>query len=79
MLAMELVDRRTEWRDYWVEWAIATVLIAVDRWAEWQVAGLAGAPVPLLNVLPGIAFGVLAFPLAAIIVLRVERWRWGRR
>jgi len=78
MLAMELVDRRTEWRDYWVEWAIATVLIAVDRWSDWQVAGIAGAPVPFLQVLPSIVIGVLTFPLAAMIAARTDRWRFGR-
>ena len=78
MLGMELVDQRSQWRDYWVEWAIATVLITIDRWADWQVAALTGAPVPFVRMLPAIAFGVLAFPLAAMIVMRVERWRWGR-
>ena len=78
MLAMELDDRRTEWRDYWVEWAIATVLITVDRWSDWQVAGLAGAPVPFLQVVPAIVISILAFPLAAMIVLRTDRWRTGR-
>ena len=78
MLAMELVDRRTQWRDYWVEWAIATVLITVDRWADWQVAGLAGAPVAFVHVVPGIAISVLAFPLAAMVVARADRWRSGQ-
>jgi len=78
MLAMELVDHRTQWRDYWVEWAIATVLITVDRWADWQVAGLSGAPVPFLQILPAIAISILAFPLAAMIVSRTDRWRTGR-
>ncbi len=78
MLAMELVDHRTQWRDYWVEWAIATALIAFDRWAEWQVAGLMGAPVHFVQVVPAIAISVLAFPLAAMIVARLDRWRFGR-
>ena len=78
MLAMELVDRRTQWRDYWVEWAIATVLITVDRWADWQVAGLVGAPVPFLRIIPAIAIAILAFPLAAMVVSRADRWRTGR-
>ncbi len=78
MLAMELVDQRTQWRDYWVEWAIATVLIIVDRWADWQVAGLMGAPVPFLYIVPAIAIGVLAFPVAAMTVARLDRWRYGR-
>ena len=78
MLAMELIDRRTEWRDYWVEWAIATVLIAVDRWSDWQVAGLMGAPVPFLQIVPAIVISIFAFPLAAMTVLRLDRWRLGR-
>ena len=78
MLAMELIDRRTEWRDYWVEWAIATVLVAVDRWSDWQVAGLMGAPVPFLHIVPAIVISIFAFPLAAMIVLRLDRWRLGR-
>lgn len=78
MLAMELVDHRTQWRDYWVEWAIATVLITVDRWADWQVAGLLGAPVHFLQIVPAIVISILAFPLGAMIVLRIDRWRTGR-
>ena len=79
MLAMELIDQRSQWRDYWIEWGIATLLITVDRWADWAIAGLSGAPVAFVRILPGIAFGILAFPIAAMIVSRIERWRWGRR
>jgi len=78
MLAMELVDHRTQWRDYWVEWAIATVLITVDRWSDWQVAGLVGAPVHFVQIVPAIVISILAFPLAALLVSRIERWRTGR-
>ena len=28
MLALDLIDRRTMWRDYWIEWMVAGVLIA---------------------------------------------------
>jgi rod shape-determining protein MreD len=78
MLAMEWVDLRTQWRDYWVEWAIATLLIIADRWSDWQIAGLMGAPVPFLHVVPAIAISVLTFPIAAMIVSRLDRWRLGR-
>ena len=30
MLALDLIDRRTMWRDYWTEWALAAVLIGMD-------------------------------------------------
>ena len=78
MLGMEFVDSRTQWRDYWVEWAIATVLITIARWSDWQVAGLVGAPVPFLHIVPAIAISILAFPLAAILAMRLDRLRVGR-
>ncbi|MES2905228.1 MAG: rod shape-determining protein MreD [Pseudomonadota bacterium] len=78
MLAMEFVDSRTQWRDYWVEWAIATILITADCWFDWQIAGLMGAPVPFLHIVPAIVLSMFAFPIAAMIVARLDRWRFGR-
>ena len=78
MLAMDLVDRRTMWRDYWIEWALAAVLILAAETAEWKVAAWAGAPVPFTHMLPSIIVSVLAFPLFAFLASRVDRWRLGR-
>ena len=77
MLAMDLVDRRTQWRDYWIEWALAAVLILAAETAEWKVAGWLGAPVPFLQMLPAIVISILAFPLFALIASRLDRWRLG--
>jgi rod shape-determining protein MreD len=78
MLAMDLVDRRTQWRDYWIEWAVASALIAAGEWAEWQSAGLAGAPVPIISILPPLLISVLAFPLIGMLTTRLDAWRLGR-
>lgn len=78
MLAMDLVDRRTQWRDYWIEWGLASLLIAVGEWAEWQSAALAGAPMPLISSLPPILISVLAFPLIGMLIARIDAWRLGR-
>ena len=44
MLAMDIVDRRTMWRDYWIEWAmVAALFIALAEAAQWQVAGWSSA------------------------------------
>jgi len=32
MLALDLIDRRTQWRDYWIEWAVAAVFLTIDEW-----------------------------------------------
>jgi rod shape-determining protein MreD len=79
MIAMDVLDRRTMWRDYWIEWAIAVVFIAVSEIALWRVAGLLGADVPFnMSSGPAILVGVLCFPVAAFIASRVDRWRLGR-
>lgn len=78
MLAMDLVDRRTQWRDYWIEWAVAAVLILASETAEWRVAALAGAPVPFAHIVPAILLSILAFPVAAYAAHRLDRWRLGR-
>ena len=78
MLIMDLVDRRTQWRDYWIEWALAAVFILVAETAEWEVAALSDAPVPYTHMLPSIVVSILAFPLFAFIASRLDRWRLGQ-
>ena len=78
MLIMDLVDRRTQWRDYWIEWGLATMLIAIASFTEAQVAGLAGAPVRPLMAVPAAFIEVLCFPPAAYLAIRIDRWRLGR-
>ena len=78
MLVMDIVDRRTQWRDYWIEWALASALIAAGETAQWHVAGLMGAPVPFVHVVPAIIVSILAFPIAGFIAARLDHWRLGR-
>lgn len=78
MLAMDLVDRRTEWRGYIVEWVMAGALVAIVATAEWWIAALMDAPVSYLQVTPAIAIEILLFPVALILVERLDRWRLGQ-
>jgi rod shape-determining protein MreD len=78
MLVLDLIDRRTMWRDYWIEWVLAAVLIAIDEWLQWRIAALSGAAVPFLAMAPAIAISICVFPLSAWLVSRVDWWRLGR-
>ena len=78
MLALDLIDRRTMWRDYWVEWVLAAVLILIDEWLLWRVAGLVRAAPPFTAMLPPIIISICVFPISAWIVSRLDRWRLGR-
>ena len=79
MLALDMLDRRTIWRDYWIEWGIAALLILLSEAAQWQVAAWMGARVPFTFMLPPILISIAAFPVAAWIVARLDTWRLGRQ
>ena len=78
MIVLDLVDRRTMWRDYWIEWMLAAVLISADELLQWRVAKALDVAQPLVAVVPPIAISVLAFPIAAWLVGRLDGWRVGR-
>ncbi len=78
MLVLDLSDRRTMWRDYWVEWLLAAVLLFVAELATRQVDAAMGAPYPVQAILPPLAIAVLTFPLAAWVASALDRWRLGR-
>jgi rod shape-determining protein MreD len=78
MLALDLIDRRTMWRDYWMEWVLAAVLIAINEWLEWQIAAVVGARVPFSHLAAPLAIGIFVFPIVAWFVARVDHWRLGR-
>ena len=78
MLLLDLIDRRTIWRDYWIEWVLACVLILLNCWVQWRLAVVVGAPRSFEAVLPPLLISIFIFPVAAWAVSRIDRWRLGR-
>jgi len=78
MLALDLIDRRTMWRDYWIEWVLAAVLITIDEWLQWRVAAAVDAAPPFGRMVPPLVISICVFPLVAWVVSRVDAWRLGR-
>lgn len=78
MLALDLIDRRTMWRDYWMEWVVAAVLLTIDQWLQWRVAALDGARVPFIQMLPCLVISICVFPVSAWLVSRIDAWRLRR-
>ena len=79
MLALDLIDRRTMWRDYWIEWMLAALLIAINETLDWQVARMSGAEVPFSLMIPPLLVSICVFPLVAWLISRIDAWRLGRR
>ena len=78
MLVLDLVDRRTMWRGYWLEWALATLLLFGNETAEWRIAQIMGASLPFVTIVPPLLIAALAFPVFAWLAARLDRWRLGR-
>jgi len=78
MLVLDLIDRRTMWRDYWIEWVLAGMLLAIDQWLQWRVAAATGARLPYFSMLPPIVISICVFPVSAWIVSRIDSRRLGR-
>lgn len=77
MLALDLAERRTMWRDYWIEWLLGALLILWSESARWWAAGLAGADLPYATIWPRVAISALLFPLAARLAVLLDQRRLG--
>ena len=78
MLALDLIDRRTMWRDYWIEWVVAAVLLAIDQWLQWRIAALTGADVPAWRMATTLVISICVFSVSAWLVTRIDAWRLRR-
>jgi rod shape-determining protein MreD len=78
MILLDLLDRRTMWRDYWLEWLLAGVLVILAEVVRWRIDAAMGASYPLRTILPAATIAILSFPLAAWAASRIDRWRLGR-
>lgn len=75
MILLDLLDRRTMWRDYWLEWLLAAALLALAELARRQVDDAMGAPYALVTILPALVIAILSFPVAAFAASALDRWR----
>lgn len=76
MIVMDIVDRRTQWRDYWIEWGLACIFVAAGETMEWLAASWTGATVPFArSAIPSMLIAMLSFPACSWLVLRIDRWR----
>ena len=77
-LACDYIDSRLGFRDYWMDWLIAAAAILFHTAAAWYIALLMGAAMDFSVLLPQLGVTILVYPLAARIVLALDRWRLSR-
>lgn len=77
-LGMDYADRLLGVRDYWLDWLLAAAAIAFHSFGVWTIALLMGAKVSPWLMVPQLCLTILAYPLAARFILRLDRWRLAR-
>jgi rod shape-determining protein MreD len=77
-LILDIVDSRAMYRDYWMDWLLAVVLILFYITGGWAISALMGSRVEFAVLWPQIGFSVLAYPLVARLVVGLDRWRLSR-
>lgn len=77
-LLLDLLDSRTGWRDYWMDWLFAAVLILGYTAGGWLIARMMGSQAAFGVMLPQLGLSVCAYPLVARLVVALDRWRLSR-
>jgi rod shape-determining protein MreD len=78
MLGLDVVDRRMVWRDFWQDWGLAAVVIALTLLAGLGIANLTGGNTSPLIILPQMAISIALFPLLARVCAVFDTWRLAR-
>jgi rod shape-determining protein MreD len=78
LLILDVVDSRAMYRDYWMDWLLAVVLMLAYIAGSWAISGLMGSKVEWAVLWPQVAISVLAYPLVARLVVGLDRWRLSR-
>ncbi len=77
-LGLDYADSLLGVRDYWLDWLLAAAASAFHSAGTWIIALLMGAEISPWLMVPQLCLAILAYPLAARIVLRLDRWRLAR-
>ena len=77
-LALDYVDSLLGVRDYWLDWVMAAAAILFHSVGVWYIALLMGSDVSFRVMVPQLVLSILAYPIAARLVLALDRWRLAR-
>jgi rod shape-determining protein MreD len=77
-LAFDYADSLLGVRDYWLDWVLAAAAILFHSAGTWYIARLMGSEISFWVMVPQLVLSVLAYPIAARVVLWLDRWRLAR-
>lgn len=74
-IALDIIEARLPWRNYLMEWLVATALIAVYVLLALVLANVAGGSAGPRVIAPQLALSILAYPLVGRFVALLDRFR----
>lgn len=74
-LAFDYADSLLGLRDYMLDWILAAAATLFHSVGVWYIARLMGSDVAFWIMIPQLGLTILAYPLAARLVLALDRWR----
>lgn len=78
MIAVEVIETRFPWRAFWQDWFTGGILIAMYLVGGWLLSGATPTMSSLIALVPQLLFSILAFPVVARLVARLDRVRLTR-
>ncbi|MBH9537791.1 rod shape-determining protein MreD [Novosphingopyxis sp. YJ-S2-01] len=75
VIALSLINDRTNWRDYWQDWLVAALCLIFAIIGGMLIVGLVYEPAGLEPLVPQILLSIFGFPIVARIVSALDRWR----
>lgn len=77
-LILDFVESRTMYRDYWMDWLLASLLILFYVGGGWVIALVMGSRSDFAILWPQIGLSILSYPVIARLVVALDRWRLSR-
>ncbi len=78
LIAIELIEIRLPWRNFWLDWLTASAILIVYLAVAAVLSGAELTFVQLRVILPQILLSIVLFPVVARLVARLDRLRLRR-
>jgi rod shape-determining protein MreD len=75
LFAVEVIEARFPWRNFWLDWLTAAGMIAAYIVVAALLSGSIGSLAELRVVVPQVVLSIVAFPILARLVAQLDRLR----
>lgn len=75
MILLDVIETRFPWRNFLMEWIVASAMIAGTIILSLALANAAGGGTQLLAIVPQVLIAIFAYPLVARLVAMLDHFR----